>query len=114
VEDLLEKFFYEAKPYFALALGLYALFAQPASKLLVTLGLILFFCAGAIMRLRFTKRNQTTVESIFYESQPYLYLGLALYVIFFQKYSKFAVGCALLLLFCTGIIFKWRLGSRKK
>jgi membrane protein CcdC involved in cytochrome C biogenesis len=104
---------YEAKPYVLLALGIYAFTAEPISMPLIVSALVLLFCGAVILRMRFKNRKGSPAETLFYEGQPFFYLGLGGYVLFYQNYSKIAVASAILLLFCAGVIFKWRYQHRR-
>jgi lipoprotein signal peptidase len=63
--------------------------------------------------MRFRNRKGQGLEAVFYELQPFVYLGLALYVMFFKNSNKFAVGFALILLCCAGAILNWRYQNRR-
>jgi hypothetical protein len=73
------------------------------------------FAAAFILRMRFkAMRGPTDIGTIFYEAQPYLYLGLGLYAIFNLRNAKLAVGLGLMLLFCATVIIQWRAQRHKK
>jgi hypothetical protein len=109
----LESMFYEIRPYFLLLLGLYVLIAQKPSAFGIACVLILLVCSGTIIRFRLQARRGTAFEQIFYDLQPVFYLGLALYALVWLHHSKFALACALLLLFCGSVILRWRMQKPK-
>jgi hypothetical protein len=110
--EQLERFFYEGKPFLCLALGVYAIASPEPNRFVLACALILLFASTFILRNRFKNRRGTPLEELWYEAQPFLYLGVAGYVFLFQRSSKIAVGCALLLLFCGMMILRWRFKNR--
>jgi drug/metabolite transporter (DMT)-like permease len=110
--DQFEHFVYESKPFAVLAIAIYALSAERPNSFLITCACILLFCGTFLLRLRLKHRRGSPIETLFYESQPYFYLGLGLYTLFFKNQSKFAAGCALLLVFCGTMIMRWRYKNR--
>ena len=111
--EALERFFYEGKPFLCLALGVYALASSNPSRVALICGLILLFAGTLILRGRFKNRRGSMLEEIWYEAQPFLYLGVVGYVLLFQRVSKIAAGSALLLLFCASMILRWRFNNRR-
>jgi drug/metabolite transporter (DMT)-like permease len=107
-------FTYELKPFVLLALSVYALSASDPNPLLIGCGLILLFCSGMILKMRMRHRRGSGVEAVFYELQPFLYLGLSLYVLFFKHSSTATVGFAMVLIFCTVVILNWRYRFRRE
>ena len=109
----MEKFFYEAKPYILLALGVYVLSAEQPKVVLILSGLLLVLASTIILRMRMKSRKGSSLETLFYEAQPFLYLGIGGYALYFLKSSKFAVGCALMLMCCAVLILNWRYEGRR-
>jgi DMSO reductase anchor subunit len=109
----LERFFYESKPFLCLGLGAYALLSSEPSRIALVCGLVLLFAGTLILRGRFKNRRGSPLEDIWYEAQPFLYLGIVGYVLLFQRASKIAAGSALLLLFCASMILRWRFKNRQ-
>jgi hypothetical protein len=109
----MEKLFYEVKPYLLLALSIYVLSAEEPKIVLIIAGLVLLIASTLILRMRLRARKGSTVESAFYEAQPFLYLAIGGYALYFLKSSKFAVGCALLLMTCGVLILNWRYEGRR-
>jgi membrane protein CcdC involved in cytochrome C biogenesis len=112
--NALGTFSYELKPFLLLALSVYALSAENPNPVLVSSGLILLFCSGLILKMRMKHRRGAGLEALFYELQPFLYLGLAMYVLFFKRSSIATVGCAMVLIFCTVVILNWRYRFRRE
>lgn len=96
-----------------LGLGVYALAATDPSRIALISGLILLFAGTLILRGRFKNRRGSPLEEIWYEAQPFLYLGIVGYVLLFQRASKVAAGSAILLLFCASMILRWRFQNRR-
>lgn len=109
----LERFIYESKPFLCLAVGVYALASPQPNTVVIACSLILLMLGTFILRSRFKNRRDSTLERLWYESQPFLYLGVAAYVLLYQRGSKIAAGSALLLLFCASAILRWRFNNRR-
>jgi uncharacterized membrane protein HdeD (DUF308 family) len=108
----LEQFFYEAKPFICLALAVYAFASPEPNRVALLCGLALLIAGTFILRDRLKARRGSALEMVWYEAQPFLYLGVAGYVLLFQRSSKVAVGFAMLLLFCATMILQWRYKNR--
>ncbi len=108
-----DSFLYESRPYAYVALGIYVLLVDKPNILLVGFSAILIFCGVLVLRARFTHRKVKSLESLFYESLPFLYLGLGVYALVFLNASKLGVGSGMLLLFCATKVFQWRIRSRR-
>ncbi len=113
LNENLERFFYEGKPFLCLALGVYAMTSSDPNRIALVCGLILLFAGTLILRGRFKNRRGSPLEEIWYEAQPFLYLGVVGYILLFQRASKVAAGSALLLLFCASMILRWRFKNRR-
>jgi hypothetical protein len=111
--EKLERFFYECKPFLCLALAVYAFASPDPSPVALLSGLALLIAGTFILRGRFKQRKGSALEMLWYEAQPFLYLGVAGYVFLFKRTSRIAVGCALLLLFCATMILQWRYKNRR-
>jgi uncharacterized membrane protein HdeD (DUF308 family) len=111
--EKLERFFYESKPFICLALAVYAFASPDPSKVALLSGLGLMVAGTFIIRKRFQHRKGSPLEQLWYEAQPFLYLGVAGYVFLYQRSSRFAIGCAMLLLFCATMILQWRYKNRR-
>lgn len=111
--EKLERFFYESKPFICLALAVYAFASPTPSPVALLSGLALLIAGTFILRGRFKHRKGSPLEMLWYEAQPFLYLGVAGYVFLFQRTSRIAVGFALLLLFCATVILQWRYQNRR-
>ena len=104
-----ETLIYEAKPFLCILVAIYALILPNPSQLLMVLSMVLIACGAWILRVRFHARKQKSkVGTMFYEAQPYLYIGIGIYALATQRTSKIAVGCAMLLFICAAVILKWR------
>jgi hypothetical protein len=106
-------FFWEARPFFYLAVGIYTLSVDHPSLLLVSLALIMIFCAIGVMRMRYYSRRGANMDSLFYESLPFLYVTLGVYAILFQFSSKLAISSGVILLLCATRVFQMRIKNRK-
>jgi len=111
--EKIERFFYESKPFICLALAAYAFASPEPNKVAVVSALILLVAGTFILRNRFKHRRGSALEEIWYEAQPFLYLGVCGYVLLFQRSSKIAIGSAMLLLFCASMILNWRYKNRR-
>ena len=111
--EKLERFFYESKPFICLALAVYALASPDPNHIAMVSALALMVAGTFILRNRFKNRRGSALEEIWYEAQPFLYLGVCGYVLLFQRASHIAVGFALLLLFCASMILNWRYRNRR-
>lgn len=111
--EKLERLFYESKPYLCLAVGIYAVTSPMANVFVLLCALALLFAGTLIIRSRFQNRRGTPLEKLWYEAQPFLYLGIAGFALIAKRGSSFAVGCALLLLFCATMILQWRYKNRR-
>jgi|GEM_PF-2751475 len=112
VINRLEALFYEFRPYFLLALGIYVLGAQDPSPFAIACVLILMVCSTLIIRFRMKARRGSSLEQLFYDMQPVIYFCLAGYAMVWLHHSKLALACALILLFCATMIVRWRLGRK--
>jgi hypothetical protein len=63
--------------------------------------------------MRFRNRKGSTLESLFYESLPFLYLSVGTYALAFLNASKVGVGSGVILLFCATKVFHWRVLNRR-
>lgn len=112
--EKLEKLVYEAKPYFYFGLAIYALASAEPNPWVFACSLILLFCGALIVRMRLkNRRGKSSMEQLIYDIQPFFYLAFAGFSFLYLRQSKFAMGCALLLLFCASMIIRWRLTSRR-
>jgi drug/metabolite transporter (DMT)-like permease len=112
--EQLEKFIYEAKPYFYFGLAIYALAASEPKPWIVACALILLGCGAIIVRMRLkNRRGSSSLEQLVYDIQPFFYLAFAGYALIYLRNSKMATGFALLLLFCGSMILRWRLKNRR-
>lgn len=111
--EKLERFFYESKPFICLALAVYALTSPDPNKIALVSALALLIAGTFILRSRFKNRRGSVLEELWYEAQPFLYLGVCGYVLLFKRSSKIAVGSAMLLLFCASMILNWRYKNRR-
>ena len=110
----LEKFIYELKPFLCVAVSVYALLLPNPSVIVVVCAILLIAAGALILRARMKARSKGKgLEKIFYEFQPFIYIGLAAYAIITQRNSKLAVVCSLVLFFCAAMILKWRSEYRK-
>lgn len=108
----LEEIIYESKPYFYLGLGIYALTSPEPNPWILACALIALFGGTMILRLRLKNRKDTSLERFVYEVQPFFYLAFAIYALVYLRQSKLAAGCALILLFCSTMILRWRYKHR--
>ncbi len=108
----LEQFFYESKPFLCLALAVYAFASPEPNRIALLCGLALLVAGTFILRGRLKNRRGSALEMVWYEAQPFLYLGVAGYVFLYQRTSKIAIGFAMLLLFCATMILQWRYKNR--
>lgn len=106
-------FLYESRPYAYVALGVYAMSVEKPNILLMAFAAILVFCGIMVLHMRFESRKGSSMQSLFYESLPFLYLGLGVYALTFLGASKIAVGSGVTLLFCATKIFHWRVQNRR-
>ena len=111
--EKLERFFYETKPFLCLALAIYAFASPEPSKTALLCGLTLLIAGTFILRSRLKSRKGSALEMVWYEAQPFLYLGVAGYMLMYQRNSRIAIGSALLLLFCATMILQWRYQNRR-
>ncbi|MBC7371431.1 MAG: hypothetical protein H7326_07700 [Bdellovibrionaceae bacterium] len=107
-----EEFLYELKRYAYVAIGVYALSVEHPNPILIAFALVLLLCGIAVLRMGFESRPNANLESLFYESLPFIYLGLGGYALLFLVASKFGVACGLTLLFCATKVLRWRMKSR--
>jgi hypothetical protein len=75
--------------------------------------LVLIFCGIAVLRMRFRSRRGASLDTLFYESLPFLYLGIGFYVLLFRHSSKIAVASGVILLFCATKVLQWRVRNRQ-
>ncbi len=111
--DNWESFLYESRPFAYVAIGTYALAADKPNLILLAAAAILIFCGILVLRMRFNARAGATMESLYYESLPFLYLGIGVYALFFLNFTKIAVGSGVILLFCATKVFQWRILNRR-
>jgi hypothetical protein len=67
---------------------------------------------NAPLKARYTNANP--FEKLFYEVQPYLYLGLAVYAVYSHPHEKLAELSATLLVVAAVMILRWRFQFRAK
>lgn len=111
--DNWESFLYESRPFAYVALGAYALAVDKPDLIWMAAAAILIFCGIVVLRMRFAARAGSTLESLYYESLPFLYLGIGVYALAFMDFSKIAVGSGVILLFCATRVFHWRIRNRR-
>lgn len=109
----IEAIFYELRPLLYAVLGIYVLVAHEPSPILLGCAFILMFCAALILRLRLKARRGASMEQIFYDLQPVIYLALGVYALVWLRQSKIALASALVLLCCGTVIVRWRLSPGK-
>jgi hypothetical protein len=107
-----ESFLYESKPYAYVALGVYALSVDKPKPFVVACAILLLFAGILVLRVRFRNRPGSNLESLFYESLPFIYIGLGVYALVFLEASKMAVSCGVVLLFCATKVIRWRMNDR--
>ncbi len=105
-------FFYESRPYLYVALGSYALSVDAPSLFVINAAVVLILCGLIVLRMRY-KNRQSTLEYLFYESLPFLYLAIGVYAIAFQYSSKISIASGVILLFCATKVFQWRMKNRE-
>lgn len=108
-----ESFLYESRPFAYVALGMYALSVDQPDLMLLGFAALLVFIGIIVLRMRFNARMGSNVESLFYESLPFLYLGIGVYALVFMDFTKIAVGSGVVLLFCATRVFHWRIRNRR-
>ncbi|MGZ3743414.1 MAG: hypothetical protein ACXWRA_06130, partial [Pseudobdellovibrionaceae bacterium] len=108
-----ESFLYESRPYAYVAFGTYALSVDKIDIISMGFAAILIYSGILILRMRFKYRKASSLESLYYESLPFFYLGLGVYSLTFLKLSKIGVGSGVILLFCATKIFQWRIRNRR-
>ena len=109
----MEKLFYEFKPILCLLVAVYTLLIPEPPVHLVVLSMVLAACGAWILRARLKARQRgSLLENLFYEGQPYFYIGLALWAVATQRTSKIALASAIVLFFCASVILKWRKENR--
>lgn len=108
-----ESFIYESRPFAYVALGVYALSVEKPNILLMAFAAILIFCGILVLRMRFAARKGSNIESLLYESLPFLYLAIGVYALVFLNASKIGVGSGVVLLFCATRVFHWRIRHRR-
>lgn len=108
-----ESFLYESRPFAYVALGMYALSVDAPDLMLLGSAAVLVFIGIIVLRMRFNARKGANVESLFYESLPFLYLGIGVYALAFMDFAKIAVGSGVVLLFCATRVFHWRIRNRR-
>lgn len=108
-----ESFLYESRPFSYLSIGVYALSVEKVDLVLIGLAMVLVFCGILVLRMRFKNRKGSTLESLYYESLPFIYLSLGIYAIVFFDAARIAVGSGVILLFCATKVFHWRYRNRR-
>jgi hypothetical protein len=111
--DNWESFLYESRPFAYVALGVYALAVDKPDLILMGAAALLIFCGILVLRMRYAARAGSSLESLYYESLPFLYLGVGVYAIVFMEFTKIAVGAGVILLFCATKVFHWRIRNRR-
>jgi len=108
-----ESFLYESRPFAYVSLGVYAVSVDHPDILMMGFAAILIYSGILVLRMRFRNRKGATLESLFYESLPFLYLGVGAYALAFLNASKVGVGSGVILLFCATKVFQWRVLNRR-
>jgi hypothetical protein len=108
-----ESFLYESRPFAYVALGAYALSVEQPDLILMGFAAVLIFCGILVLRMRYAARLGSTLESLYYESLPFLYLGIGVYSLAFLNASKIGVASGVVLLFCATRVFHWRIRNRR-
>lgn len=111
--DNWESFLYESRPFAYVALGAYALAVDKVDIISIGFAGLLIFCGILVLRMRYAARAGSSLESLYYESLPFLYLGIGVYALVFLNFSKIAVGAGVILLFCATKVFHWRIRNRR-
>jgi hypothetical protein len=111
--DNWDSFLYESRPFAYVALGVYAVSVDHPDILMMGFAAILVYSGILVLRMRFRNRKGATLESLFYESLPFLYLGIGAYALAFLNASKVSVGSGVILLFCATKVFHWRVRNRR-
>lgn len=104
----IEKVFYHSKPFLVLGLGIYLVSAPLPNPFVVGIALLLMLWSAFILRMRMKAKGVKGAEALFYEFQPFIYIGLSGYTLLEFRESKLGVGSALLLIFCGTQIIRWR------
>lgn len=108
-----ESFLYESRPFAYVALGTYALSVDEPDLVMLGCAALLVFIGIIVLRMRFNARKGANVESLFYESLPFLYLAIGVYALAFMDFTRIAVGSGVVLLFCATRVFHWRIRNRR-
>jgi len=108
-----ESFIYESRPFSYVAMGVYALSVDKPNLLLMAFSAVLMFIGILVLRMRYISRKGANLQSLYYESLPFLYLGIGVYALVFMDFTKIAVGSGVILLFCATKVFKWRIENRR-
>lgn len=108
-----ESFLYESRPFAYVALGAYALSVEKPNLVVMGFSAVLIFLGIVVLRMRFAARKGASLESLYYESLPFLYLGLGVYALVFLNASKVGVASGVVLLFCATRVFHWRIRNRR-
>jgi hypothetical protein len=105
-----EKIAYEAKPFLCLGIAVYCLVAEHPTPLILMLAFVLIGCGAFIldMRIENRKKKSSTLNTLFYTAQPFLYIGLGVWAVATESTSKLAIASAAILFICACIILKWR------
>lgn len=106
-------FLYESRPFAYVALGAYALSVEKPDIVMMAFAAVLIFLGIIVLRMRFMARKGASLESLYYESLPFLYLGIGVYALAFLNTSKIAVASGVVLLFCATRVFHWRIRNRR-
>lgn len=108
-----DSFLYESRPFAYVALGVYALSVETPDVVVLGLAAVLIFCGILVLRMRYAARKGANLESLYYESLPFLYLGLGVYALAFMNASRIGVASGVILLFCATRVFHWRIRNRR-
>lgn len=109
----LESFLYESRPYVYVSVGMYALAVEQINVQIFLFALVLLFCGILVLRRRYRYRKGATLESLYYESLPFIYLSLGIYALVFLQIPRTGVASGVILLFCATKVFQWRIRNRR-
>lgn len=108
-----ESFLYESRPFAYLALGAYAFSVEKPNIIVIACALVLLYAGVVVLHMRYSARKDATLNSLVYESLPFLYVGLGVYSLLFLGASQIGVGSGVVLLLCATKVFHWRIRNRK-
>lgn len=100
-----EKVFYEVRPLLYLVLGGLAIFYRQTSKIFIVVGILFLLFGSVVFSQRLAARS---AEKFFYDIRPFIYVFLSILSLFYFNESSLGIGSALLLLFCSSMIVRWR------